>query len=267
LPLSARNAKWNTKHDVIITNVSLGEEMKIYKYKDFSDKAKHEEFYQIVLHNLFWCANPDSLNDEDEFDFKPDCEQSSETLNLLKQIVAKFGTTNHLPPELSVPLALNKNKLKEICEPIFDDMKKKCRKELGVTSFSALKNDKKLWNEYGGKGNGACIEIDIPDHLLNQSFHPVKYITKKIIHVDSIFKSALYQDQLINTYSMLLTKTKRWSYEEEIRFISNKQDESVKIDDINGITLGDAIPDKALKEIMSNIINHCNTNNTKISRL
>jgi hypothetical protein len=255
------------KRGVIITNASLGEEMKIYKYKDFSDETKHKEFYQIVLHNRIWCANPDSLNDKDEFKFEINCKPSSETPDLLSQVVTKFRTTNYLQPELSTSLVLNE--LEEIVAPIFDDMKINCRNEVGITSFSALKKDKKLWKEYGGKGNGGCIEIDIPDHLLNQSFYPVTYVTKKIFHVDSIFKSALYQDQVFTTYrNMLLTKTKKWSHEKEIRFVSKKQDVNRKIDGyISGITLGDSIPEKTFKKIMSNIINHCNTNNIEISRL
>lgn len=243
--------------------------MKIYKFKDLSEEAKHQHFYQIVLNNSIWCAKPDSLNDINEFKFKLDYEPSSNTAILLSQVVNKYRTTNFLPPDISTSLFLQNKRLKEIATPIINKMINNCRNDIGIISFSSIKKDKKLWEEYGGKGNGVCIEINIPENLFNKSYYPVTYVEEKIFHVDSFLESALYQDKIINTYrNMLLTKTKRWSQEEEIRFIGKRQEVNIRIDGYIGeITFGDSVPENTFKEIKAKIINHCNENSIRITRL
>lgn len=243
--------------------------MKIYKFKDLCDQKKHSHFYQIVLQNTIWCAKPDSLNDEDEFKFKLDYNPSAYTADLLSQVVTKYRTTNYSPPHLSASFVLKHKKLEEIAEPIIDDMINNCRNTIGVVSFSVTKTDDRLWDEYGGKGNGVCIEINIPDAVLNKSYYPVRYVTEKIFHVDSFLESALFKDSAFNTYrNILLTKTKRWSQEEEIRFIANRQEVNLIIDGyISEITFGTHVQADTFKQVAAKIINHCNANNIKITKL
>lgn len=243
--------------------------MKIYKFKDLSDEGKHSHFYQIVLKNTIWCAKPDSLNDKDEFKFKLDYKPSSFTSDLLAKVITKYRTTNFLPPHLSASLVLKHNKLEEIASPIIDDVINNCRNTIGVVSFSITKTDNNLWNEYGGKGNGVCIEINIPESLINKSYWPVRYVPEKIFHIDSFLESALFKDSAYNTYrNILLTKTKRWEQEEEIRFIANCQEVNLIIDGyISEITFGTHVQPDTFKRVEANIINHCNANNIKITKL
>jgi hypothetical protein len=144
--------------------------MKIYKFKDLSKPEKHSHFYQIVLQNTIWCAKPDDLNDTEEFKFKIDYKPSSATADLLSQVITQYRTTNLLPPHLSASLVLERDRLKEIASPIINNLINKCRSTIGVISFSIIKTDENLWHEYGGKGNGVCIEINIPDPLINKSY-------------------------------------------------------------------------------------------------
>ncbi len=124
----------------------------------------------------------------------------------------------------------------------------KCRNTIGVVSFSITKTDDHLWNEYGGKGNGVCIEINIPDTLIGKSYHRVHYVSEKIFHVDSFLESALFQDRAFETYrNILLTKTKKWSQEEEMRFIGNRQEVNLIIDGyISEVTFGPHVPEHTL---------------------
>ncbi len=243
--------------------------MKIYKFKDFTDEEKHSHFYQIVLQNTIWCAKPDSLNDENEFKFKLDYNPSAYTADLLSQVVTQYRTTNYSPPNLSASSVLKHKKLEEIAAPIIDDMINNCRNTIGVVSFSITKTDDHLWDEYGGKGNGVCIEINIPDELIGKSYHWVRYVSEKIFHVDSFLGSALFQDRIIETYrNILLTKTKKWSLEEEMRFIGNRQEVNLIIDGyISEITFGAQVPAHTLKQMEANIIKHCDANNIKITKL
>lgn len=243
--------------------------LKIYKFKDLSNEEKLPHFYQIVLQNTIWCTKPESLNDEDEFKFKLDYKPSSSTSDLLSQVITKYRTTNYFPPQLSASLTLKHKRLEGIVVPIIDDVISKCRNTIGLTSFSITKTDDHLWNEYGGKGNGVCIEINIPDSLINKSFWPVRYVTEKIFHIDSFLESALFENRVFNTYrNILLTKIKKWSQEEEIRFIANRQEVNMKIDGyISEITFGTHVPAHTFKQVDASIINHCRANNIKITTL
>lgn len=243
--------------------------MKIYKFKDFNDEQKLSHFYQIVLENTIWCARPDSLNDKDEFKFKIDYKPSSSTAKLLSQVITKYRTTNYFPPHLSTSLVLKHKKIEEIAEPIINDMINICRNTIGVISFSIIKTDAHLWKEYGGKGNGVCIEINIPDRLIGKSYHRVRYVSEKIFHIDSFLESELFQDKAFETYrNILLTKTKKWSQEEEMRFIGKRQKVNLIINGyISEVTFGAQVPKHTLKQVEANIVNHCKANNIKITKL
>jgi len=209
------------------------------------------------------------LNDKDEFKFKLDYEPSPHTAQLLSEVVAQYRTTNYLPPHELVSLALKNKKLEVISAPIIDDIVHKCRTTIGITSFSITKNDVHLWEEYGGKGNGVFVEINIPDHLVGQSYHWVHYVSDKIFHVDSFLESALFPDRASETYrNILLTKIKKWAREEEIRFIGNRQDVNLILDGhISEVTFGPRVPTHTLEQLVAHIANHCSANNIRITKL
>jgi hypothetical protein len=243
--------------------------VKLYKFKDLADEQKHSHFLQMVLNNSIWCARPDSLNDEDEFKFELDYVPSPNTGNLLVQAVTKYRTTNCMPPNLSVALALENNTLINIATPIIEHLVNDCRNTIGITSFSVKKDDARLWKEYGGNGNGVRIEINIPDQLIGQSYHRVNYVQNKIFHVDSFLESVLFLDKTFETYrNILLTKTKSWSEEEEIRFISNTQNVNFIFDGfISEVTFGSHVPQHTLNKLMAEIANQSNSKNIVISKL
>lgn len=243
--------------------------MKIYKFKDLTDEKKHAHFYQIVLQNAVWCARPDSLNDEDEFKFKLNYDPSPHTAGLLSEVVARYRTTNLFPPQLSASFVVQNRRLETIAAPIIEDVIEKCRNTIGIASFSVTKTDDHLWAEYGGNGNGVCIEIEIPDKLIDVSYRRVRYVSEKVFHVDSFLESVLSPDKAFETYSnILLTKTtRRWSREEEIRFVSKRLEVSVIIDGhITEITLGDKVPPHTIEQVEANIVDHCKANGITIKK-
>lgn len=243
--------------------------MKIYKFKDLSDEKKHSHFLQIVLRKSIWCAKPESLNDENEFIFQLDYTPSPRTADLLTEVVRNYRTSNFTPPVISVASVLQNNQLKNIMSPIIEDLKDDMRNKIGIISFSSTKDDNHLWTEYGGSGNGVCVEIELPDKFINDSYHPVHYVTEKIFHVDSFLESAIFPHKAFETYrNILLTKTKKWSQEEEIRFISKRQEVNVIIDgQITEITFGSHVPAQTITYIESTIAEHCLANGIRITRL
>jgi hypothetical protein len=243
--------------------------MKIYKFKDLTDEKKHSHFYQIVLQNKIWCARPDSFNDENEFKIIFDYNPSVYTAELLSQVVNRYRTTNYFPPNFSVNHVLKHQRLEQIAAPIIYEMIQNCRNEIGVVSFSIEKADDHLWDEYGGAGNGVCVEINIPDKHIGKSYHRVQYVSEKIFHVDSFLESALFPDRAFEIYkNILLTKTKKWLQEEEMRFIGNRQNVNLIIDGfISEVTFGPNIPAQTLNQVEANIINHCDSNNIRIVKM
>ena len=245
--------------------------MKIYKFKDLTDAKTHCHFLQIVLENKIWCASPDTLNDEDEFKFKLDYTPSIDTASLLAQVLAKNPTENRiLSPQESADLVLENEKLENIATPIIENLKNQCRNSIGVTSFSAIKTSKHLWAEYGGKGNGVCVAIDIPKSLINQLYHSVDYKKKKIFHVDSFLQSTLSPDKAFETFrNILLTKTeKKWSQEEEIRFIGKQQNVTFIFDGkITEIIFGSHVPKETFNMLETKIGDYCISNNITITKL
>ena len=83
---------------------------------------------------------------------------------------------------------------------------------------------------------------------------------------NSFLESALFPDKAFETYrNILLTKTKKWSREDEIRFVSKRPEVNVIIDGrITEITLGNQVPTHTIEQVEVNIINHCRANCIKI---
>lgn len=207
---------------------------------------------------MIWCAKPDDLNDKDEFRFQCDCRPTKSTIPLLSKILMKYRNIPLDISKLFASIEINNNRLKGIATPIIDNIINDCRSTLGVTCFSTLRNNKTLWDRYGGCGNGVCIEIDFPDNLLNQILFNITYVAEKIFHIDSIIESDLYKNKRDIAYrNILLTKTNRWVDEEEVRIITKQQDVQMIIDgSITEIIFGNQLPIDIRRKIKTAINDH-----------
>ena len=245
--------------------------MKLYKFKDFTNDSNHPHFLQIVLEKKIWCASPDSLNDKDEFNFELDYTPSFNTETILTQLIAQSRVPDSLisfSPSFTANQTLANNILEESARPIVENITQKSRQELGVTSFSSIVNST-LWERYGGNGNGACIEINIPDSLIDQSYHRVHYVPKKIFHIDIFLEATLSESNNKEGEvfrNILLTKTDGWRDEKEIRFIGDGQNYNFIFDGyISKVIFGAKVPNNVQEKLLYQISNHCNSNNIIIS--
>jgi hypothetical protein len=206
------------------------------------------------------------LNDEDEFKISLDYNPSPQTERLLSEAVARLRTTSYSPPDLSASLAVRNGSLAVITAPIIEGVVAQCRNTVGIASFSIVKGDHHLWSEYGGKGNGAYVEIDVPGHLIGKIYYPVQYVSEKIFHIDSFLESAINPDKAFATYrNILLTKTRKWSQEAEIRFIGKHQGVSFTFDGrVTEVAFGPSVPKDTLERLTAGIYNHCAANNIRI---
>jgi len=251
--------------------------MKIYKYRDLTDsdgiayKEKLERLFQIIIDNQLWCASPDLLNDkDDEFRFRCNCTPSASTKMLLTQSLQKQRNLPSLMAKWGTADTIDKNKLVDIATPILGEISIDCRNTLGIISFSYKRDDSLLWERYGGNGNGACIELDIPDELLNVKLFNVDYVSEKVFHIDTLLKADLFPNKRFEAYiAMLATKTAdKWMPENEVRCLTKKQSipdipNPITLDiekDLKGaiteIMFGRLIPPQTIEEIKPRLKKH-----------
>lgn len=230
------------------------------------DGKTFERMYQIILQNTFWCAKPDSLNDKDEFIFRYDYTVNASTRRLLPEILSRYHNT---PADRAALIAssITAAQLENIARPVVDDIIGKCRKEIGLVCFSLSKNDVTLWKRYGGCGNGLCIEIDVPDAFMqNGTLHEVDYVAEKVWRIDSLFESAL-SNPYVSYKEMLLTKTAYWEPENEVRFVSKRQDVPVTFTEavVTEIVFGGRVCHPVASGIKATVSGHSGTRSIKFS--
>lgn len=216
--------------------------MKIYKYRSVNprDVAGCSRLAQIVNHKLVWCARPDTLNDPDEFAWTCDFTQSPKTLDVVAGLLQK--TKGHCPSEAlrRAKVVLERGAFEPLGKPVIEEMIKKMRDEIGVACFGSTPDNPLLWSRYAGEGTGVSVEFDVPDSLLGSQLHRVVYEDNRRIHIDEFIRSMDERDAAVGVYATMLTKTKYWEPEEEIRFLSKRQQVEVRIDDstVTSVVLG-----------------------------
>jgi len=176
--------------------------MKIYKYRDFTAR---EFLSDILQKERLYCARYEDLNDPFE--------------GILN--VSRIGkSVKRLYEEETIDLFLKTGVLEPVIrddwEPIidFNTLSKldPCYDRTRVCSLSRSNDDVRLWSLYADSHRGCAIEIDIEP---SDGLYPVKYITSltNIPHNKSV---------------VLLHKSKHWSFEKEIRFVTSSNSISVK---------------------------------------
>jgi hypothetical protein len=176
--------------------------MKIYKYRDFSTR---EFLSDILKKERLYCARYEDLNDP----FEGILNTSRRSKRVMR-----------LNEEESIDLFLKKGYLEPVIrpdwEPIIDfntlsklDPSYDCTR---VCSLSRSNDDVRLWSLYADSHRGCAVEIDIERC---HGLYPVNYITS-------------LTDIPINKAVVLLHKSKHWSFEKEVRFVTSSNFISVK---------------------------------------
>lgn len=228
--------------------------MRLYKYRDLSDTAESsiQRLSKILHENTFWSARPSTLNDDFEFIWDCNYEPTSATIPLLANLLVKLKSRTPSEAQTIAQIAVLNQRVESIARPIFENMIKQCRQELGLLCFGTSDDNKVMWERYAGNGNGVCIEIDVPDELLNKHLFPVEYPSAKVLHIDQLLAAFTDAKQTRIIYSVaLLSKMPSWAPEKEIRLISTQQDINIHISDsfISNIVLGPNLTPKVLREL------------------
>jgi hypothetical protein len=230
--------------------------MKLYKYRDLfgSTDTSLNRVFEALRSGTFWCASPDTLNDPTEFIWECDYEPSTMTASLLSKVLAREGGTAEQEVLDKARAVLVNRRLEAIAKPIFEDMIRRCRQEIGVACFATANDSEVMWKRYGGNGSGVCIEIDVPDRLLDDHLFRVEYPSRKVLTVDQLLAASLEMKQLAVVYRVaLLSKPPCWAPEQEVRFVSRTQNVAVRILDsaISGVTFGRRLAAPVRRKIVS----------------
>ena len=228
--------------------------MRLYKYRDLSatEGPSFQRLSGILHRNAFWCARPSALNDETEFIWNCNYEPTSATVPLLTDLLVKLKGRTPTEARATALVAVTNRLIEPIARPVFEDMIRKCRQEIGLSCFGTSNDNKVMWQRYAGNGNGVCIEIDVPGELLNEHLFPVEYPPAKVLRIDQLLAAFTDPTQTRTIYSVaLLSKTPYWAPEKEIRFVSKRQNVSVQISGsvISHITLGPNLTPERRREV------------------
>ena len=229
--------------------------MKVYKYRDFAKPCDRDfERLATMLNRQFWCTPPAKLNDPEEFVWKCDCSATPETIDLLTEVLIHIVGRSHREAQLLASREVEAGRLTPLAQPIVAKMIQQCRDEIGLVCLGTSPDNEILWQRYGGRGAGVCIELDVPDGLLGTQLRRVQYHDEKRIHIDQFIRAFIDVTRVAEVYTLaLLSKPSFWAQEEEIRFISRRQAVPVVIDDscIARLILGDALTPSVRERIQA----------------
>ena len=208
--------------------------MRLFKYRDLSSPGIEalERVFTILRDQTFWCARPNTLNDPEEFVWECDYSPSEETIGLLAEVLTLTTGRSRSDAMERAEAAILAGRIEPIARPVFDRMIEQCRNEIGLACFATSASNDVMWERYGGRGEGVCIEIASPDSMLHTQLHPVQYPRRKRLHVDQMLSAFTSRASAKVVYEVaLLSKPPSWAAEAEVRFVSKRQNVAVRISD------------------------------------
>lgn len=235
--------------------------MKLCKYRDFSDPSDvdFERLTNVLTHQAFWSARPDTLNDPEEFVWSCDYDPTHTTAPLLAQVLTKTRGLSTTEARAIAEHAVANNRVEALTEPVIQRLVSRCRDGIGLICFGSTTDNACLWQRYGGDGAGVCVELDAPSSLLDTQIRPVQYPATKSLHIDCLLEASVLPTSAGPVYSIaLLSKPPKWAPECELRFVSKKQNVPVKLNGsrISALVIGSSLPQstrRRIEEIVSRL--------------
>ena len=163
----------NSKDRLSMVLSTCDESPFLYRYRPMKEIYD----FKALEENYFWQQTLDFQNDEDEG-----------LLDLTYDLI-KHSSSRILKKICNVSYIEAINKIKKINMEMREELKK-LRKPYGIVCFSELSNSDKMWVEYANDYQGICIEYS-KEKLINNQFHLIPVLYKKIKYINDYYKSAL----------------------------------------------------------------------------
>lgn len=205
--------------------------MRLYKYRKLEDGdlVAMGRFQDMLLKQEFWCARPDTLNDDQEFSWRCNYQPTAHTIGLLARLMSQERESAFAEMLEKIEALVSTESLESLAAPAVADLIQQCRSGIGLLCLGTSPSNPTLWHRYGGNGEGVCIELVAPEHLIEECFFSVQYVHEKVVHIDDLLRG--YLDSPREMYSLaLLTKSIKWKLEEEVRFISAAQNVPISME-------------------------------------
>lgn len=233
--------------------------MLLYKYRDLRTPEGLHYLRQILSQHAFWAARPDKLNDPEEFMWACDYVPTDRTKGLLADVLHRTKARSAADALYMAHVAIEHSRLEAYAKPVLTLLQDRCRDDIGVISFGTSGTNPLLWQRYGGEEFGVCVEVEVADYLIGTQIRHVTYVDRKSLHIDQVLEASLDAGAATSVFRVtLLTKPlARWRDECEFRFLSKKQNVSIKLDasPIRSITLGRALTPDMVSEIRDIVAN------------
>lgn len=219
----------------------------IFQYRSFDDAG-----YKVksLKNNYVWLSKPKDFNDPYDCAGCFDMEKTLENLLREKQHNGDNSKILNRHKNLS-------NTTQKILESSQVKLKNALQQKVKISCFSETYNNILMWSHYAQSHTGFCIEYNISNLELTNSFKknlfPVFYTPKPI----DMSKAILSEQKEIFENILIINKSEDWKYEKEWRYITSSEDDSKFIMPVKpkAIYLGTKISEEN-KNIMLKIANN-----------
>ncbi|MCO4292502.1 DUF2971 domain-containing protein [Solitalea sp. MAHUQ-68] len=175
----------------------------------------NEKFYNSLIYNSLWFADPHTYNDPFDCSLNYDFENTQEEIVEFAKSILKRERRDMDSKEFEEKI----NQIHtdhEYCREMIDFAQSELIKGVGCCCLSEIDDSLLMWAHYANSHQGACLTFDIEKDMecFNRPF-AIEYY-KKYPKVNFI------KDRYFNgvRYS-LATKSSEWEYEKEVRIIKD----------------------------------------------
>ncbi|MEQ9264261.1 MAG: DUF2971 domain-containing protein [Balneolaceae bacterium] len=196
----------------------------LYKYFDFS-----ENFKKSLRNGYLWFSRPTEFNDPFEFKLQVDEDLGDSDILEYFNLYKKLSVTSSSSKKVDFNKVLLKYKTdpKKFTEFYLAPFAEYIR-NFGVCCFSSINDNILMWSHYANSHRGLVIEFD-PKQLyesiyeLNDSAQITTIRTVTYSNKFPLIKiSSSLEKTSLEIEKAVITKSKDWRYEKEMRIISQK---------------------------------------------
>lgn len=176
----------------------------LYKYRDISDTTK-----KVIADGKFWFAQPKTFNDPFDCNLSETKKHSVKDLRiyLIAQGVSQYVINHQIKVAKKDPEQLRR---------LAVDARNKVLNDRGVLSLSSVHDNILMWSHYAANHSGLVICMDL---LKDPNFFDTPL---KVKYENSYSPLNYFSNKLGAITKNISTKSKLWSYEEEIRIFKPK---------------------------------------------
>jgi len=175
----------------------------IYKY------VSEETAVKILKSNSLYYSSPNSFNDP--FDVSIELLDSNFNEKQIKDVLRGWNPNDSdIKEKVTQHYIKNPKEFSILMRETFE----KHKSESAITCFSKSPMKALMWSHYGDKHKGICLGFSFEDE-------EEKFIQAPISYENEIKALNYAEDTRLGVYKWLFSKSHVWSYEEEIRRVSN----------------------------------------------